>query len=54
MTLEMVNPTSPLMKVTDAGVREKWAKMDSLGYVAAGFGVLPPANADAKDYLLFN
>jgi hypothetical protein len=53
LTLEVVNPTSPLQKVTDAGVREKWGMIDALGYARIGFNVMPPVDADATDYLLF-
>ena len=52
-SLDIVNPTSPLQKVTDVDVRSKWQNIDALGYLRVGFNVMPPADANLKDYLLF-
>lgn len=51
-TLSVVTPTSPLMRITDADVREKWSNIDELAYLRAGFSVLPGATG-AADYMLF-
>ena len=54
LTLALVNPTSPLQKVNDADVRAKWGTIDALEYARVGFNVMPPTDANATDYLLFN
>ena len=53
LTLEVVNPTSTLQKVTDSDVRSKWAGINALDYLRIGFSVLPPTTGDTQDYMLF-
>ena len=53
LTLDLVSPNSPIQKITDTDVRAKWASIDGIGYARIGFNVMPPADANAQDYLLF-
>ena len=51
-TLDIINPTSPLYKITDTDVRAKWESLNALEYLAVGFSMFPPAPADQTDYLI--
>ena len=53
MTLSIVNPTSPLSKLTDVDLRTKWANIDSIAYSRMSFGVMPSRNPENADYLIF-
>jgi hypothetical protein len=46
VTLGLVNPTSPLQKMTDADLRAKWGLINAADYSKAGFSV---ASADGGD-----
>ncbi len=53
LTLSVVGPNSPLQKVNDADVRAKWGKVDAVAYAKVGFNVLPPADSQAANYMIF-
>jgi hypothetical protein len=52
LSLDTINPTSPLYKITDTDVRAKWNSLNSMEYLAVGFSVFPPQPADLTDYLI--
>jgi hypothetical protein len=51
-SLDIINPNSPLYKITDADVRAKWDSLNTMEYLAIGFSVFPPQPADLTDYLI--
>lgn len=53
LTLSVVTPTSPVQKITDAALREKWNSIDEMEYLRIGFNVMPGLTG-AADYLIFN
>jgi len=53
ITLEIVTPTSPLQKITDADVRAKWGLVNSVDYLRAGFGVASDPGG-GPDYIIFS
>jgi hypothetical protein len=52
LTLDIINPTSPLYKITDTDVRAKWESLNAMEYLAVGFSQFPPPPADQTDYLI--
>lgn len=52
LSLDVINPTSPLQNVTDALVRERWAQVNSAGFIRASFGVVA-GPAGGPDFLIF-
>ena len=53
LTLEVVTPTSPLQRITDTLIKERWTQVNSVGYSRAGFGVAANATTGGPDFLLF-
>lgn len=53
LSLEIITPTSPLQKVTDALVRERWGQVNAAGFLRAGFGIAANTDSGGPDYLLF-
>ena len=51
-SLSLMNPTSPLMRITDSDIREKWSNIDEMEYLRVGFSIMPGATG-AADYMLF-
>lgn len=50
ISLDIVNPTSPLQKVTEADVTAKWGLVNAADYMRAGFGIA--ANGSGGPYFL--
>jgi hypothetical protein len=50
-TLDIVSPTSPLQKITDAELRSRWTLVNSIDYLRAGFGIVGEPNG-GPDFLI--
>ena len=53
LTIELVTPTSPLNKVTDTVIRERWGNVNAVDFARAGFGLASDATTGGPDYLIF-
>ena len=53
LTLDVVSPTSPMQKITDAIIRERWESVNAADYSRAGFGIACDPISGGSDYLLF-
>jgi hypothetical protein len=53
MQLQNLQQTSPLFKVTDALVRERWGMVNAVDFARTGFGVAADATTGGPDYLIF-
>ena len=53
LTHSIINPTSPLQKITDAGVWSKWRSINTIDYMRIGWNVIPGSDSNSVDYLLF-
>lgn len=53
LSLDVVAPNSPLLKVTDAGVRERWGLVNSADYSRLGLGIASDS-VGGPNYLLFD
>ncbi len=54
MQLQNLAPTSPLFKVTDALVRERWQNVNAVDFARTGFGVVASATTGGPDFLIFS
>lgn len=52
MSLQIVTPTSPLQKVTDAIIRDRWTRVNSVDFLRAGFGIAGN-ELGGPDFLIF-
>lgn len=53
LTIEPINPTSPLNKINNDDLVTKWNNINKLDYLRIGFGVMPGDGQNIEDYLLF-
>jgi hypothetical protein len=53
LSLSVVAPNSPMLRVTDAGVRERWGMVNSADYSRLGMGIAADA-VGGPNYLLFD
>ncbi len=53
LTIEPINPNSPLNKINNEDLISKWNNINKLDYLRIGFGVMPGNNQNIEDYLLF-
>lgn len=53
LTLQIVTPTSPLMKLTDADVIAKWKGINSVDYARVGFGSVANADDGGPNYVVW-
>jgi hypothetical protein len=52
LTLDIVTPTSPIQKVTDAEVRTRWGQVNAADFARLGFGIASD-QFGGPDYVLF-
>jgi hypothetical protein len=52
LTLDLISPTSPMQRVTDAEVRARWQKVNSADFARFGFNIVSD-EFGGPDYLIF-
>ena len=53
IALDIISPTSPLQKINDTNMKERWKSVNSADFMRAGFGIACSEDTGGPDYMLF-